>query len=338
MTPGFYQKHWSMVGTDVCNGVRHLLMSGQMLRKINYTHVTLITKLKDATMMTQLCPISLCNVIYKILTKVNGNPMGYVHPKREIHLRDPLSPYLFDICVEGLSALLRKAEFNEERQGIKVCREAPSIHHLFFADDSFLFAHARYFPRSKFMEALVTPNSSYVWRSIAASRQVIHKGHHWQVGNGQRIQIWEDNGIPRDSFFCILTPPLRDWDMEGAVAGHVAGAASALYKELFAARQALWLLKSRYPPDMKINLEEDSSLALAAMAGREEDVSVWGLVINDLRNLLMDLPFVECGHVQREAKSVAHRLARMGLNCLQEVLWFEVPPDLIQDLLFEEGL
>ncbi|RXH90845.1 hypothetical protein DVH24_006790 [Malus domestica] len=52
----------------------------------------------------------------------------------------------------------------------------------------------------------------------------------------------------------------------------------------------------------------------------------------------MDLPFVECGHVQREANSVAHRLARMGLNYLQEVLWFEVPPDLIQDLLFEEGM
>ncbi|KAM1438681.1 hypothetical protein ACFX14_012317 [Malus domestica] len=124
----------------------------------------------------------------------------------------------------------------------------------------------------------------------------------------------------------------------GAVAGPVAGAASALYTELFAAHQVLGLLKSRYLPDMKINLEGDSSLALAAMAGLEEDVSVWGPVINDLRSLLMELPFVECGHVQREANSVAHRLARMGLNCLQEVLWFEVPSDLIQYLLFEEGM
>ncbi|KAM1146157.1 hypothetical protein ACFX19_038726 [Malus domestica] len=155
----------------------------------------------------------------------------------------------------------------------------------------------------------------------------LYEYHIWHKTQNRKsareVQKWRKPGV--------------GW-LKWAVAGHVAGAASALYKELFAARQALWLLKSRYPPDMKINLEEDSSLALAAMAGREEDVSVSGLVINDLRNLLMDLPFVECGHVQREAKSVAHRLARMGLNCLQEVLWFEVPPDLIQDLLFEEGL
>lgn len=44
------------------------------------------------------------------------------------------------MCSEGLSALLTRAELDGDLQGIKVFRDAPSIHHLFFIDDSFLFA------------------------------------------------------------------------------------------------------------------------------------------------------------------------------------------------------
>lgn len=47
MSPGFYQKYWGVVGVDICIGVRSMLLSGQILRKINYTHVTLIPKVKD---------------------------------------------------------------------------------------------------------------------------------------------------------------------------------------------------------------------------------------------------------------------------------------------------
>lgn len=41
--------------------------------------------------------------------------------------------------MEGLSTLLKRAKTDGELQGIKVCQGAPSIHHLFFVDDSFLF-------------------------------------------------------------------------------------------------------------------------------------------------------------------------------------------------------
>lgn len=68
------------------------------------------------------------------------------------------------------------------------------------------------------MEALITPNSSYVWRSIVVSRHVINKGHRWQVGNGQRIRLWKDNWILRDFFFFrILTPSLRNCDKKATV-------------------------------------------------------------------------------------------------------------------------
>lgn len=72
--------------------------------------------------------------------KVNGDPVGFVRPKRGIRQGDPLSPYLFVICAKGLSGLLRRSEALDQLHGIKICKEAPSIHHLLFADDRFLFA------------------------------------------------------------------------------------------------------------------------------------------------------------------------------------------------------
>ena len=65
--------------------------------------------------------------------------MGPIIPKRGLRQGCPLSPYIFIICVEGLSTLLRQVESYGLINGSKVCRGAPSISHLFFADDFFLF-------------------------------------------------------------------------------------------------------------------------------------------------------------------------------------------------------
>ena len=45
---------------------------------------------------------------YSVL--INGGPKGFITPTRGIKQGDPLSPYLYLLCVEVLSALLRKAE------------------------------------------------------------------------------------------------------------------------------------------------------------------------------------------------------------------------------------
>ena len=80
------------------------------------------------------------SVSYSIL--VNGDPKGYVKPNRGLRQGDPLSPYLFLICAEGLSALLRKAEREKVIQGISISRGGPRVFYLFFVDDSLIFCRA----------------------------------------------------------------------------------------------------------------------------------------------------------------------------------------------------
>ncbi|CAL2232092.1 unnamed protein product [Prunus armeniaca] len=73
---------------------------------------------------------------------LNGNPVGYVIPQRGLRQGDPLSPYLFLLCAEAFSSLILQAERCGFLHGVKLCRGAPSVSHLFFADDSFLFLRA----------------------------------------------------------------------------------------------------------------------------------------------------------------------------------------------------
>lgn len=63
-------------------------------------------------------------------------------PSRGIHRGDPLSSYLFLICIEGLTALIKSYERRGLVQGIKVARSAPSISHIFFAGDCYIFCKA----------------------------------------------------------------------------------------------------------------------------------------------------------------------------------------------------
>ena len=231
----FYKKFWHIFGNEVIDVVLDFLHTGHMVPDINYTHIVLIPKVKKLEKMVDFRPISLCNVIYKIISKVlanrlklilpqlisptqsafvpgrlitdnvlvayetlhaihirkkgalslkldvskaydrvewgflkgmmiklwflevwvdrvmscvstpsfsiriNGKAYGNITPSRGIHQGDPMSPYLFLICAKGFISLLAKAEFERGLHGVAVCRSAPSITNMLFADDSLIF-------------------------------------------------------------------------------------------------------------------------------------------------------------------------------------------------------
>lgn len=73
---------------------------------------------------------------------LNGQIAGSVTPSRGLRQGDPKSPYLFILCTEGLTSLLRDAEERKRISGVTVSRRAPPVSNLLFADDSFFFTRA----------------------------------------------------------------------------------------------------------------------------------------------------------------------------------------------------
>ena len=80
MPPLFYQNFWHLVKGDVTQIVLHFLNSGSLPNPLNHTFITLIPKTKIPEQVSEFRPISLCNVLYKIFSKVLANRLKRVLP------------------------------------------------------------------------------------------------------------------------------------------------------------------------------------------------------------------------------------------------------------------
>lgn len=237
---GFYQKTWDIVGDSICSLVTNYFETGVLPNGLNDTLISLIPKVTHPESVTQFRPISLCNVSYKIITKVmvnrmkpvleklvsheqssfvpgrqivdnivvyqevlhsfrttttqkkymiikvdlekaydrldcsfirdtlqvagfdanwdrnvmgcvetsrlallwNNQQQDWIYPKRGVRQGDAISPYLFVMCVDRLSHLVKKLVDEGRWKGIRLSRTGPLLTHLFFADDLVLFAEA----------------------------------------------------------------------------------------------------------------------------------------------------------------------------------------------------
>jgi hypothetical protein len=239
--PIFFKMFWKDVGNDVWNLVRQAFASGTFDPSITETMVVLIQKGDNPSSFKDFRPISLCNVVYKLISKVlvnrlrpilsrivsplqssfipgrstkdnaivlqemihhlrkkkskkgdlilkldlekaydrldwrflrqtlncfafpepiislimhgissssisllwNGSRTESFTPKRGLRQGDPLSPYLFVLCMERLGGMITN-EVNANRwMPIQLSRNGPSFSHLFFADDVLLFGKAK---------------------------------------------------------------------------------------------------------------------------------------------------------------------------------------------------
>ncbi|KAL5549649.1 hypothetical protein UlMin_004880 [Ulmus minor] len=252
MSAIFYQKFWPTVGEEITAACLGFVNGGQPLGSINETIITLLPKIKNPTRITEFRPISLCNVLYKIISKMlanrlrkimdtvisqeqsafipgrlisdnaiigfeclhaikrqktkknylalkldmakaydrvewgfiykimmklgfsevwtnkimacissvsysfqfNGQRVGHLIPSRGLRQGDPLSPYIFLLCGEGLSSLLHHYEQSGYLQGLRCGLRGPTISHLFFVDDSLLFFEAKTIACAALKEAL----------------------------------------------------------------------------------------------------------------------------------------------------------------------------------------
>lgn len=83
--------------------------------------------------------IMLCVTTMQYFVFVNDQHIGPIMPKRGLRQGDPLLPYLYIICAEGLSVLIRDVERQGLLHGNKIYKGAPIVSHFLFAYDSVLF-------------------------------------------------------------------------------------------------------------------------------------------------------------------------------------------------------
>lgn len=238
--PVFYQHCWEVVGPSVINFVLNFFQSGVLPEETNDALVVLIAKVLKPEKLTQFRPISLCNVLFKTITKamvmrlkkvmpkligpaqasfipgrlstdnimlvqeavhsirrkkgrkgwmllkldlekaydricwdfledtlkvaglseewqrwvmqciagpsmtvlLNGEKTKPFNTSRRLRQGEPLSPYLFVMCLERLCHLIEMAVDLKEWKPINLSRGGPKLSHVCFADDLILFAKA----------------------------------------------------------------------------------------------------------------------------------------------------------------------------------------------------
>ncbi|XP_056842893.1 uncharacterized protein LOC130495512 [Raphanus sativus] len=77
----FYKSAWPVIGNDFVIAVQSFFTKGFLPKGVNSTILALIPKKDDATKMGDYRPISCCNVLYKVLSKILANRLKQILPK-----------------------------------------------------------------------------------------------------------------------------------------------------------------------------------------------------------------------------------------------------------------
>ncbi|GKB59561.1 RNA-directed DNA polymerase, eukaryota, reverse transcriptase zinc-binding domain protein [Tanacetum coccineum] len=160
-TFAFYKKFWDTIKEDVVGSVQHFFNTGILPRGCNTSFIALIPKVPNPMVISDFRPISLIGANYKIIAKVmrfmgfsvkwkkwipgcllsatssiliNESPTREFNIHRGLRQRDPLSPFLFIIAMEGLHVAVDDAMAAGLYRGFKV--NTLNLSHFFFANDA----------------------------------------------------------------------------------------------------------------------------------------------------------------------------------------------------------
>ena len=90
--------------------------------------------------LMMICITTISSISYSIL--INGEPKDIIVPTQGIRQGNPLSPFLFLLCTEGLNGLISQAANCGDIKGYALCKNSSRLTRLLFADDSLLFCRA----------------------------------------------------------------------------------------------------------------------------------------------------------------------------------------------------
>lgn len=76
----FFYKFWEVVRRSVIMSALDMLSNRASLTNLNHTFISLILKLKKPNLPSEFCPISLCNISLKIITKTIVNQLKLCLP------------------------------------------------------------------------------------------------------------------------------------------------------------------------------------------------------------------------------------------------------------------
>ncbi|XP_077246059.1 uncharacterized protein LOC143885903 [Tasmannia lanceolata] len=74
----FFKAFWYLIKNDVVKAVQNFFVTGNLLKEVNATFITLIPKSTDSCFPDKYRPISLCNFLYKIISKILDNRLHSV--------------------------------------------------------------------------------------------------------------------------------------------------------------------------------------------------------------------------------------------------------------------
>jgi hypothetical protein len=156
-------------------------------------------------------PIELINIIMSCVTTVksnvlwNGARAEFFSPQCGVRQGDPMSPYLFVLCMDKLSHLIIEAIEEGHWKPMRAGRNGPLISHLMFADDLLLFGQANDDNLKTVLEvlqkfcAMSGQQVNYDKSSISFSRNVHHSVRSslsMQSGLKETLKLGNYLGVP----------------------------------------------------------------------------------------------------------------------------------------------